>query len=171
MSTRCNFIHHGQKCEKPTTGASRKCAYHERVMCKHCGEPADMSCPQESMFIGYRCGLTMCYNCEEAHDARFHTVKQEDLTGKCLYDVAWVGKCKKETVDGSNYCAEHDNKKCRLCGKQAHLSCASTMMGFVCGLTLCNDCEQDHKYESHNAGLVQYEKPQGYDERKEARNS
>lgn len=59
----------------------------------------------------------------------------------CNYDLAWVGKCGKETTDG--YCEEHKVIKCCKCGKQAVKQCEHASQ-LVCGAPLCGDCKHDH---------------------------
>ena len=78
---------------------------------------------------------------------------------ECKYLVAWVGRCRAETVEGEEYCTEHllheDNKdidrwnnlsKCCVCGGQAIEECGQTMGGFVCGSPLCDkpECIEKH---------------------------
>lgn len=62
----------------------------------------------------------------------------------CKYDVAWVGRCKKDVVEGTEYCPDHLNHvdndsykaKCCQCGEQATHECPETFQ-FVCGSPLC----------------------------------
>lgn len=68
----------------------------------------------------------------------------------CKFDEAWIGKCKKDTIKGEEYCEEHLGKKCSICGKQATHNCAETMQ-LVCGTLLCDslECKLQHFYQIH----------------------
>jgi hypothetical protein len=68
---------------------------------------------------------------------------------KCQFDKAWIGKCNKETVQGSKYCEEHHDLICIYCGKQATHDCEETMGPFVCGVKLCDTCRDVHKKKFH----------------------
>lgn len=70
---------------------------------------------------------------------------------ECKFDKAWIGYCKKETVEGENYCAEHINTKCAICGEQATHECAETFQ-FVCGTPLCDkeSCRIKHHPKFYN---------------------
>jgi len=67
---------------------------------------------------------------------------------KCKYTVHWKGKCDQKTIPGSEYCLEHHEKKCRVCGEQATHDCPVTI-SLVCGTPLCN--EHTHKDHAKNA--------------------
>ncbi len=57
----------------------------------------------------------------------------------CLFQMAWVGQCKKPSDNG--WCTEHEKEKCVVCGKQATHSCDYTGSSpFVCGAKLCATC-------------------------------
>jgi len=68
----------------------------------------------------------------------------------CKFNIAWVGICKKNNVEGKEYCLEHLNEKCSICGKQATHSCDETNQ-LVCGTPLCDslECELQHFYKTH----------------------
>lgn len=55
----------------------------------------------------------------------------------CKFDMAWVGKCNKETVGKSEYCKEHKGTKCCICGRQATHSC-TWASSLSCGAPLCD---------------------------------
>lgn len=61
------------------------------------------------------------------------------MTDKCIFDLAWTGPCKQETVNGE-YCKNHSVTKCCVCGEQATHECGETFM-LVCGAPLCDNCE------------------------------
>lgn len=73
--------------------------------------------------------------------------------GECQFNKAWIGKCGKPTVEGSNYCEEHLDLECVSCGKQATHSCHETF-GLVCGAPLCNNCEHEIAEDGTNGGIV-----------------
>lgn len=60
---------------------------------------------------------------EKAHD------------GRCVFDIAWRGRCKKDSLVGEEYCAEHLGVRC-TCGEKAIGSCNHTGQ-FVCGYPTC----------------------------------
>lgn len=64
---------------------------------------------------------------------------------KCKFHEAWIGRCNKETEEGSEYCKEHSKQKCCICGGQAVKNCGHTM-GLVCGFPLCDkqECFEKH---------------------------
>lgn len=68
----------------------------------------------------------------------------------CKFNKAWIGICKQENIKGYEYCEEHLNCKCAICGNQATHDCAETMQ-FVCGANLCDslECKLEHLYISH----------------------
>lgn len=65
------------------------------------------------------------------------------MTNKCIFELAWIGKCGKETHLNTSYCEEHLKEKCRSCGEKATKQCDSTQGPLVCGYSLCNDCEHE----------------------------
>lgn len=58
---------------------------------------------------------------------------------KCQFDLSWIGLCGKPTINNSNYCAEHSDKKCSVCGDQATHDCP-TASSLMCGAPLCSKC-------------------------------
>lgn len=67
---------------------------------------------------------------------------------KCKFTKAWIGKCNNETEN--EYCQEHSEMKCSVCGEQATHDCYET--GFlVCGSPLCSNkmCEIIHYIRMH----------------------
>lgn len=62
---------------------------------------------------------------------------------QCVFNVAWVGRCKNEAEDGSVVCEKHSKQKC-WCGAQATREC-SHASSLVCGAPLC----ADHRCKSH----------------------
>ena len=70
----------------------------------------------------------------------FMSVKEHN---GCKFIKAWIGTCEKETINGTDYCKEHEGIKC-LCGHQATYDCAETVGAFVCGMYLCPRCEKNH---------------------------
>jgi hypothetical protein len=67
----------------------------------------------------------------------------------CKFNIAWVGKCKK---DGDPFCDKHASMKCAVCRNQATRECPETGQ-FVCGEILCDDCEHTIFPEGHNGGV------------------
>jgi len=68
----------------------------------------------------------------------------------CKYGLAWIGRCRKEAVDG-DYCEDHKDIMCCSCGAKATHQCAETM-GLVCGAPLCDDCEHTICSNGCNSG-------------------
>lgn len=68
----------------------------------------------------------------------------------CKFRKAWVGNCKNDKVENTNYCTEHMEQKCSVCGEQATHDCSETNQ-FVCGVLLCdsNKCKLEHFYYHH----------------------
>jgi hypothetical protein len=65
---------------------------------------------------------------------------------QCVWDLAWIGRCKKEALPGTPaLCAEHSDKKCLSCGRVAVRECPEAG-SLVCGAPLCADC--NHNYDS-----------------------
>lgn len=50
-------------------------------------------------------------------------------------------ECQKDIVKGKKRCKEHNEMKCKVCGKQAIRKCNVTLRPFVCGIALCKKCE------------------------------
>ena len=61
----------------------------------------------------------------------------------CQFIKSWIGQCKKETINGTDYCKKHTGKTC-LCGHQSTHNCERTVGAFVCGMNLCGTCEDNH---------------------------
>jgi hypothetical protein len=55
--------------------------------------------------------------------------------------MAWIGKCVKDAVEGSDYCSDHNGLKCASCGATATRTCRETQGSLCCGENLCSDCE------------------------------
>lgn len=60
------------------------------------------------------------------------------MSSACKFEKAWIGPCGKECE--ADFCKEHLQVKCCVCGKQAKREC-SYCGQFVCGYPLCDDCE------------------------------
>lgn len=73
----------------------------------------------------------------------------------CKYTKAWIGKC-NEKCEG-DYCHQHTNKKCFVCGSQATHECDNTQ-GLVCGSPLCDSlvCDTIHEIISHGWNLKKF---------------
>lgn len=69
---------------------------------------------------------------------------------KCQFHPAYT-TCNKEAVSPSWYCAEHQNKKCGVCGEQANRECDMTS-SLVCGFPLRSNCIQYNSSTSHSHG-------------------
>ena len=74
---------------------------------------------------------------------------EEQLPSHCIFIKAWIGECRKPTVDGETVCEEHSKEKCQ-CGEQATRTCDETMGAFVCGAPTCDDCRVIHKNSHWN---------------------
>lgn len=72
--------------------------------------------------------------------------------GQCKFNTAWVGMCKNEAIQGTEYCEEHSKVKCSICGEQATHDCDLTDM-LVCGSPLCDSaqCHLQHLKRSHGS--------------------
>jgi len=70
---------------------------------------------------------------------------------KCKWTKAWVGRCNQPTVDGSEFCAEHQ-KACSSCGAPATHDCDETGQ-FVCGAPICGECEHTTAPDGTNGGV------------------
>lgn len=62
---------------------------------------------------------------------------------RCKYNLAWQGRCKKEALEGSEYCEDHKGILCCVCKEQANRECDYAGQ-FVCGVPLCENCEDWH---------------------------
>lgn len=73
----------------------------------------------------------------------------------CEFEKAWIGKCDKDIKGAGDYCDQHKNTKCAVCGKQATQECPDSIMSLVCGAPLCNDdyCRIIHTYAGHPNSL------------------
>jgi hypothetical protein len=58
---------------------------------------------------------------------------------QCKFQRDWAGQCTKLAEPGEDYCKEHLETKCCVCGEQATHSCDYTGQ-FVCGYPLCDNC-------------------------------
>lgn len=58
----------------------------------------------------------------------------------CKFDEAWVGKCRSQNLEGSEFCEKHSKTKCCVCAEQATNECSHTGQ-FVCGAPLCDNCQ------------------------------
>lgn len=69
---------------------------------------------------------------------------------KCIFNIAWVGRCDKPTTEHTLFCEQHADKKCVVCGNQASKDCGIAT-SLVCGMPLCDSyvCYIKHK-DSHN---------------------
>lgn len=68
----------------------------------------------------------------------------------CLWDQAWIGKCKLPSV--KNGCCEKHQAVCCSCGAPATHDCEETGQ-FVCGAPLCDDCEHTLHEDGTNGGV------------------
>ena len=79
------------------------------------------------------------------------------MNNQCLFNEAWVGRCKNEIVE-NGYCKKHKDLYCVSCGEKATHSCSETM-GLVCGVPLCDNCEHTLCDNGCNSGG---KLPEGY---------
>lgn len=70
---------------------------------------------------------------------------------QCTFDMAWIGQCEEDAVEGSNKCAKHKDLKCASCGEPATHECPETS-AFVCGEYLCDNCEHTICQNGCNSG-------------------
>ena len=68
----------------------------------------------------------------------------------CLWDQAWIGKCKLPSV--KNGCCEKHQAACCSCGAPATHDCDETGQ-FVCGAPLCDNCEHTLHADGTNGGI------------------
>lgn len=57
----------------------------------------------------------------------------------CKFDKAWIGRCNKASMAGSEYCPDHLGIKCVVTGQQATHECDHAGQ-FVCGFPLSDGC-------------------------------
>lgn len=77
----------------------------------------------------------------------------------CNFELAWMGKCKEPVTTNSMFCKKHKNEKCVSCGKPATHTCSETGQ-FVCGFSLCDNCEHTIFSDGTNGGIgFNIEKP------------
>ena len=62
---------------------------------------------------------------------------------KCKFDKAWIGQCNHIINEINDYCLEHRELKCEVCGEQATHECEETFQ-LVCGALLCDNCTHDY---------------------------
>ena len=55
---------------------------------------------------------------------------------KCVRDVSWAGRCRKDAILGEDFCEQHLKDKCFKCGAQAVKDCGHAGQ-FVCGMPEC----------------------------------
>jgi hypothetical protein len=73
----------------------------------------------------------------------------------CGFSIAWCGSCKNPVPvsEGEKVrCKEHRGLECESCGAQASRTCAETGQ-FVCGCTLCDECEHTIFPDGTNGGI------------------
>ena len=70
---------------------------------------------------------------------------------ECGFDEAWRGKCKEPAEEGCR-CDKHKDEVCASCGTPATHSCYETGQ-FVCGVSLCDDCEHTTYPDGTNGGI------------------
>jgi len=58
---------------------------------------------------------------------------------KCRFDECWVGRCKAEAIEGSDFCPAHTGQRC-WCGAQASRNC-DVASSLVCGAPTCDEHE------------------------------
>lgn len=61
---------------------------------------------------------------------------------QCRWDMAWAGRCKKETTNG-DFCEKHQDNCCVCKEKKATRDCDYASQ-FVCGVPLCDGCQHEH---------------------------
>lgn len=71
-------------------------------------------------------------------DRQLKRLRKPKTEAKCLFELAWIGKC------GVEGCKEHANLKCHFCGSIATHQCAHAGSVFVCGRNLCGSCSCGH---------------------------
>jgi hypothetical protein len=80
--------------------------------------------------------------------------KENEPVQFCNFNIAWVGKCKKPAVKNGR-CEEHADLVCASCGAPATHSCEETGQ-FVCGASLCDDCEHTIAGDGTNGNIGFY---------------
>jgi len=73
---------------------------------------------------------------------------------QCIFDKAWIGRCKNSALPAKGVCEEHD-RPCASCGAPATHSCDSTF-GLVCGAPLCPDCEHELDEQGTNGWVSKH---------------
>ena len=73
------------------------------------------------------------------------------MSNQCKWVEAWIGQCQKE-ADESGFCNIHKNIHCTSCGQQATHNCEETGQ-FVCGASLCDDCQHSIFPDGTNGGV------------------
>lgn len=71
---------------------------------------------------------------------------------RCEWNEAWIGDCKDTAVENGDFCEEHQKETCISCGAKATHSCGETGQ-FVCGFSLCDDCEHFIFPDGTNGGV------------------
>ena len=76
----------------------------------------------------------------------------------CKFNRSWIGICKNDNAEGEEYCNEHLNIKCSVCGEQATHDCPIASQ-LVCGTPLCDslECKLQHYYLNHTSSVSLYE--------------
>jgi hypothetical protein len=74
---------------------------------------------------------------------------------KCIFELAWIGQCKEDAINNSDFCKEHITIMCVSCGRKATQECSETGT-FVCGAPLCDDCEHTIAEDGTNGGIGFY---------------
>jgi len=70
---------------------------------------------------------------------------------QCKFIKAWVGQCKEEATE-TGFCEKHSKEICVSCRTQATHECDETGQ-FVCGVSLCDDCEHTIAEDGTNGGI------------------
>jgi len=80
----------------------------------------------------------------------------KENTTSCAYSIAWRGYCgKPATAPGR--CADHAEVKCQCCGEPAAGECCQTFTQFVCGVPLCDKCEDNGRGQHRRK--AEFDKP------------
>jgi len=70
--------------------------------------------------------------------------------GACRWTKAWVGPCEEEALE-DGFCFKHSGKTCVSCAGIANHDCPQTMGPFVCGCSLCDNCDHgDPRWFDHS---------------------
>lgn len=81
---------------------------------------------------------------------RDQATQARDPAAPCIWDRAWVGTCGQPSV--KNGCCEEHQAVCCSCGAPATHECSETGQ-FVCGASLCDDCEHTLHEDGTNGGV------------------